>query len=357
MANMNIGTPRFYPDGIAYYITRGSSPLAIVTGSNLLDFQTGKIGELSDGRPLNQVDFDTSSDSGQDHVLFTGNFGSTSYRSNYIAILNHNLQTCAGKIRIGFGNAVSDVNDVDLGSVDTTSTLAASEVVNADSITVASNQILVDPATDGTTLLTYTYNDPAEDVSNSYIGIQFEGNNGQTNAGAGDGVFTADLKIGGIMVGEYFDMPHAPDLSVKRSIIYDKVKIQESAGGQRYGIASNLGRTGTTTTLSPFNTGTYGAYTMGGRMAYDMNFSYLASTDVMPNEYDYREWADDAVVLDVWNATNGPHIPFIFSVDNSSTGDNAESEHIYARFAQNNLDMTQVAHNVWNVKMRIEEEF
>ena len=350
MANMNIGTPRFYPDGIAYFNTRGGGPLVIVTGSNLLDFQTGKIGELSDGRPLNQVSFNTSSDSGQDHVLFTCNFGSTNYRSNYIAILNHNLAACVGKIRIGFGNAIDDVNTVDLGSVDSTSDLAAAEVVNADSITVASNQIVVDPATDGTTLLTYTYNDPAEDVSNRYMGIQFEG-------ASGSGAFSADLKIGGIMVGEYFDMPHAPDLSVKRSIIYDKVKIQESAGGQRYGIASNLGRTGASTTLSPFNTGDHGAYTMGGRMAYDMNFSYLASTDVMPNEYDYREWADDAVVLDVWNATNGPHIPFIFSVDNSSTGDNAESEHIFARFAQDSLDMTQVAHNFWNVKMRIEEEF
>ena len=36
---------------------------------------------------------------------------------------------------------------------------------------------------------------------------------------------------------------------------------------------------------------------------------------------------------------------------------NAESEHIFARFAQNSLNMSQVANDYWNVSMRIEEEF
>jgi len=67
--------------------------------------------------------------------------------------------------------------------------------------------------------------------------------------------------------------------------------------------------------------------------------------------------SDDAVVVDIWNITHGSHIPFIFSIDKDSAGDNAESEHIFARFAQDSLDMTQVSNDVWNISMKIEEEF
>ena len=77
----------------------------------------------------------------------------------------------------------------------------------------------------------------------------------------------------------------------------------------------------------------------------------------MPNEYSIHQAADDAVVEDIWENTNGPHLPFIFSIDKDSEGADAESEHIFARFAQNSLDMTQVASDIFNISMRIEEEF
>jgi hypothetical protein len=87
-----------------------------------------------------------------------------------------------------------------------------------------------------------------------------------------------------------------------------------------------------------------------------MNFSFINSTDLMPNEYDIIA-DDDNFVDDVWNKTNGNHIPFIFSIDKSSEGDNAESEHIFGRFANNSLDMAQVAPNVFNISLTVEEEF
>ena len=77
----------------------------------------------------------------------------------------------------------------------------------------------------------------------------------------------------------------------------------------------------------------------------------------MPNEYHEHQVTDDAVVEDIWNKTSGSHLPFIFSIDKDSEGADAESEHIFARFAQNSMDMTQVASDVWNCSMRIEEEF
>lgn len=77
----------------------------------------------------------------------------------------------------------------------------------------------------------------------------------------------------------------------------------------------------------------------------------------MPNEYSKFQWTDDSMIVDVWNLTNGPHLPFIFSIDKDSEGNDAESEHIFARFAQNTLNMNQVANDIFDVSMRIEEEF
>tara|TARA_Y100000296_G_C5105650_1_gene222407 strand:- start:452 stop:685 length:234 start_codon:yes stop_codon:yes gene_type:complete len=77
----------------------------------------------------------------------------------------------------------------------------------------------------------------------------------------------------------------------------------------------------------------------------------------MPDNYDILDKDDENFVDDVWNKTNGNHIPFIFSADKDSEGDNAESEHIFARFANSSLDMTQVSHKLWDINLSIEEEF
>ena len=352
---MDIGTPKFYTDLISYRKARGFNTGAIVTGSNLLDFQSGTIDVVFDLRPLNLVSFDTTSDSGQDHVLFEFNLGATTRRVNYIAILNHNLATCTGKIRIGIADASAEVDDVDLPNADATTNMTCTEVVNADDINIATPNIFIDPATDGTTIFKLQRSS-ADITGERYWGIQFEGTTSETSATAADGTFAADLTIGGIMIGESYESV-SPDMKVRRSIIYDKVNILESAGGQRYGNATSFGRTGTTTTKSPFTTANYNTYNHGGRLAFDLNFSYLANTDIMPDQYDYIVWSDDSVLGDVWNITDGPHRPFIFSVDKDDTGDNAESSHIFARFRQNSLDMDQVAFKLWSCSLKIEEEF
>jgi hypothetical protein len=44
-------------------------------------------------------------------------------------------------------------------------------------------------------------------------------------------------------------------------------------------------------------------------------------------------------------------------VDKTSVGDEAESEYIFARFDQNSLDLNQVAHKLFNLRLKIVEEF
>ena len=363
MANMNVQTPRFYIDYIGYLLSRGVAQntnfdVTATGGSGASAFrglQTGTEAELFDGRPLNLCDFDTSGDT-DSQVLVTINLQSANPKQSFIAILNHNLNSADGKIRVFAGDASNDHTAVDGGNADsgdvTWSDENVTEVVNADSIASGSTSTVIKPATDGTTIFRFDEQDLR------YWGIQFEGTNSETSIAATDGTWdsSTDFTVGQIMLGEYFDMPVSPDMSVKRSIVFDHVDVQESIGGQRYANMTSHGRTGSSTSKSPFTTSSSNRHLYGGRIKYDMAFSYLNSTDLMPDEYDVKEF-DDAVVEDIWNMTNGPGLPFLFSCDKSSEGDNAESEHIFARFAQSGLDMNQVMHNIWSIKMRIEEEF
>ena len=366
MANMNIRTPRFYIDYIQYLLSRGVAQNGnfdvIATGGSgataTRGLQSGTEAELFDGKPLNLCSFDTSGDA-DSRVLITVNMQSASPKQSFIAVLNHNLKSADGKIRLFAGDESSDVATVNGGAAGTSDinwgSATVENVLNAENGDPASDSksYAVKPDADGTSIIRIGETDLR------YWGIQFEGTNGETDVGSVNGTWdgSTDLTVGGIMIGEIYEMPHAPELNLTRSIIFDKITMQESLGGQRYGTMTNHGRTGSSTSKSPFTTSSSNRHLYGGRLVYDMNFSYLASTDIMPDEYHIKDHDDDAVVEDIWNLTNGPLLPFIFSCDKDSEGANAQSEHIFARFAQDQLAMQQVAPDVYNVAMRIEEEF
>ena len=344
MANMNVRTPRFYVDTINYLMSRGvaATEFAVTDtgGSGASAFrgiQTGSAAELFDMNPLNKVDFDTSGDP-DSQVLVTIDTQSTSSHKNFVAILNHNMSSADAKVLIKGSNTEGHIQAVNMGSA--TEMGNPVEIVDADAISSS----IITPATDGTTIVTF------DNSTLRHWGIQFEGNSSNTFG-------STDLFVGCILIGEYFDAPHAPDMSVTRSITFDKVKVLESTGGQRFSNMISHGRTSTATSKSPFTLGYPDYEGYGGRISYDMNFSFLNSNTVMPDRYVSLGHAEDTVVSDVWNKVNGPAIPFIFSCDNTSTGNYAESEHIFARFAQNSLNTSQVANDLWNVSLKIEEEF
>ena len=341
MANVNIRKPRFYVDLINYAMSRGTvqnNNYDVVSGTNLIStFQTGSEAELFDMKPLNQVDWNTSAAT-SNHIVVTIDTESTAWEHNFIAILNHNMGDAEAKFRIGASDTENQINNEDFAAGHTA--INTSIVLNG---TVnGSAPYDVTPSSNGSTIVTFT------DSSLRYWGIQFEGDS-TFNSTDGN-----DLKIGCIMLGQYYDMPNSPDLSVKRSIAFDAVNMQESLGGQRYATMTNHGKTASSDNKSPFNTNTNRWGSHGGRMSYDMKFSYLASTDVMPDNYASIDRDDDAVIEDVWNMTNGRHLPFIFTTDGTST---AESDYLFARFGQDSFNMTQVAPDVFDVSMKIEEEF
>jgi hypothetical protein len=352
MANLNIRKPRFYVDRLNYLLSRGVAPtftlnVEATSGSIVGLKNTNNLPELIDMRPLNQVEFDTASNV-SDHVVTSYDFAFGSYKTNFIAILNHNMKSADARFKISYDTSTAGhVRAVDFpDALRVQPTQVFNGAVSNDSVNDSDSELhkLVTPSADGSTIMTFN------EIDSRYFGIQFEGITGNQFS-------STDLKIGCIIIGEYYDMPHSPDLSVKRSIVFDKQNVQESVGGQRFSTLSSYGKSLlSTTNFSPFQTyiGNDKRGLYGGRMTYDMKFSYLNSSDVMPTTYDVQTQADDTVVSDIWNYTHGSHIPFIFTQDGTSTD---ESDYLFARFGQNSLDMTQVAPDVFDVSMRIEEEF
>ena len=354
MANVNIRTPRFFVDYPNYLMSRGvSNDEFYVVATDASAYKMGTVDksaiELFDMKPLNQVTFSTSTDT-DGHVLIIIDLNTTGFYTDFVAILNHNMYNADAKVRIATSDTENDVRAVDYASADTTPTLI--EVTGCDAVSGAvATPSVTGTDNDGHMIVRFS------ESTDQFIGIQFEGTVSQTNVGAANGTFdsSTNLSVGCILVGQYFDMPISPDLSVKRSIDFDAVNMQESLGGQRYSTMTNHGRNATSSqNKSPFQTYYHNLGVYGGRMSYDMKFSYMNSDKIMPSAYNVVQGASETVIEDLWNKTNGRHIPFIFTQDSSST---SESDYMFARFAQDNLGMTQVAPDVFDVSMKIEEEF
>lgn len=345
MANLNIRTPRFYVDRINYILNRGRTIAqsceiqSTDIGNNTVGLKTGSsVADLIDMRPLNQAVFETSStvETQADTVVTRFDFAFGSYVTNFVAILNHNMASADAKFSIGYGTEAQ---------VETIGFTGGTIVTPSVILNGTESSKIVTPQSNGHTLVTF------DSASSSDWGIQFQGSDSTNFDGDND------LKIGCILIGEIYDMPVSPDLSVTRSIIFDKQNMQESLGGQRFSNLSSVGkRYISEQSKSPFHdytsNGARGFY--GGRMSYDMKFSYLNSSDIMPDNY--SSFNDNSVVDDLWNATHGSHIPFIFTQDGSASSP-SESDFLFARFAQDSLSMTQVAPDVFDVSFRIEEEF
>ena len=341
MANMDIGTPRFYTDHINYLMSRGlalSGNFDLISDGGYLvtTINSGSAAELVDMKPLNKVVLDTAGRDIQCAVLINVDTQSTTTTKSFIAVLNHNCKSANARFRIAASNTESHVNNINFN----TPTLSpdCTDVVNGS----AATQVIT-PAADGSTIVTFA------ESSLQYWGIQFEG---ATTFHA-----STDLFVGCILIGEVYDMPNSPNMAVTRRISFEDLNtVNQSEGGQRYSNLRSYGRTASSTSKSPFTTASNGYDTYGGRIVYDMGFSFLTSANVMPDEY-HTVSADDNFISDVWNMTNGNHLPFIFSVDKDSAGADAESEHIFARFTNSSLDMTQVSHKLWDINLSIEEEF
>ena len=172
---------------------------------------------------------------------------------------------------------------------------------------------------------------------------------------------SSENPIGCISIGTYYDMPHSPDLSLKLSYEYDGVKTIQTKGGSTLSNASYI---------KPADWGNAGAWQTdgasnlrSGRRVWDLSFSYLSDTDLMPN-LGVHNYEEDAILSEsediltgtdffsqVINRTMG-HLPFIFQPDNTN---NSNDQFAIARLDMKSFSYDQVANNVYNIKLKIRE--
>jgi len=319
--------PRIYADQLAHFALRGYAPSSLMnvalngvqTGSNLYD--------LIAMRPQVRTVFDTSGETAD--VLVAFDFPQA-IDATFLAILNHNMKTADAGVRLyHYTSAITSIN---YGS--------ATEVTLTD---------VVGDLSSGTAVNNDSYIGTFASTYKQYWAVKFHDVS----------TFDADLQVGSIMLGLYWDAPFAPDLQVKRTVSHEGIQINETRGGKRYANAGWI--TGSEGSALPYGApfrpdgvGTIYEH-HAGRREYDMTFSRLADTLVTEEDFATGVVGDATATLkwrDLMSLCDGGALPVIFTPDGTST---TSGDYLFARITEGTE--TQVAPLVWTVSAKVSEEF
>ena len=181
-----------------------------------------------------------------------------------------------------------------------------------------------------------------------------------------------NLFVKTLVFGQYFNMPHSPDLSLSMSHEYGGISKTKSVSGSTYTNAnwSKPSKWGDLEAweLSHPDGFTYDlGYKYSGRRTWDLSFSYISDTDIEPRNYTGLkadgEINDDNWFQNVLYYTMGGHLPFIFCPDPSI--EYYSDGYVYprvpefaiCRFDMDSFKREQVANNVYNMKVKIVESW
>ena len=186
------------------------------------------------------------------------------------------------------------------------------------------------------------------------------------------------LYIGSIVLGTYYDMPVAPDLSLSLEHDYSGIEKTTSMSGASFSNAN---------WIKPPKWGDLEAWQLGGtlgghhsfysgRRVWDLSFSYISDTDLEPRNYTGTQLDDDGYIVpnaDNWfenvlHYTMGGHLPFIFQPDKDATYNRLHGfppndilieipEFAICRFDMNSFSREQVAPGVYNIKIKVKESW
>ena len=374
-------TPRFYVDIPTFLHATGQ-----------LDWDDNKGGaELLYMNCSNPVTF-TPTDTTANTTMFkighsTNNQPKTSFPVNFCALLNHNLASDQHIPRLV---ATSDNGNQSLNKNET----FLNNVINMP-------LAITSPPYNGTSIWTCgSDSDGIEDYWTQFI-IQYKDT-------ITDGTTTHDNymhQLGSMVVGKYWDAPNSPDLSLTMSRRFDGIKRQKTIDGKTLANTYYDGPTewimnhhidntlNGTYKYPPFELDTtkqvdtqgyridYRAKSGLGRKglrSWNLTFSYIAESDMwMENEVSNTLTSDDVTPNDnipnpmlsddsfnfVWNCTLGGALPFIFQPNAPkydsdgvmTQGDNSPDQFSICTFRSNTLNVKQVASNVYNLSVTIDE--
>ena len=392
MAYQNVGRPRFFIDNYQYLRALGLDPLSYLENEqNDYEDNYNRINyvlENPSAFTLNPTNYKTFSnvfeESPDDLMRFyipCGNLISKmDFSGNmkwYTAILNHNFYS--NEINLQNMMFMSTFNyNANLDYVDENHT----GILNYDDAGVGSQVTYQITCYDGSTIV-YSDNVP---TSARFTGFELK----RPFSGF-------DVRIGAISTGVMYTMPHSPDLNLKMSIENDGYKSVTTSGGSTL---TNIKYTGSpnwiniddqekATSMPPFSIRGSGSNSSwgdpwdhdhvslkrNGRRTWEMKFSLMSDKDLFPSNFgsyshtentsnydasdidtdsnfEHNMFTDDSFIAQVWNKTCGGALPFIFQPN--SENDNPDQFYM-ARFDQDTLEITQTAHQVYDISVKITE--
>ena len=188
-------------------------------------------------------------------------------------------------------------------------------------------------------------------------------------------------KIGSLMLGKSYEMPHSPDLNLTMTIDHGGYNITETKAGHTL--------TNANWTSQPLWYGGLGAWELGqpgqdytlqnklrrsGRRIFDLNFSFIQKTDIFPDvmqnqwfgandtsnaPYSNNNLPEEDILLDsdtfyskVFVPTFGMKLPFIMQIDKDN---NSPDNFVIVRAVQNSITLRQTAPNLYQVKLKLRE--
>ena len=384
----NVGTPRFYIDWNTYH-----NAIGIYKQANLHRCDSdGKGSYMSMGmlNPTNRR-YVTPDADGITHGACSIRYDCDNWildpeKSNWIGVFGHNFASQNIGWHCVFGK---DIGEVQLGypNVD-----FQGNIVNSSE---HENNIIY-PEYDGFSMarINGAYNTDVTPEQVKKIHLHFRNI-------TSDNEFSK-FKFGAWCIGRYYDMTQSPDLSLKLSYKYDGVKTQQTKNGST--ISNAMYTKPSDWGIDTMDKNYMGAWQLykyydkqgsfrSGRRVWDLSFSYLSDEHVFPlnassgysstigseSGYPYGSivqvtglttptTTDDSYQFisnvstgtdffsQVWNLTIGGALPFIFNPNGGGDNpNNSPDQFAICKFVNNSLQYEQVAHNVYNVSLKIEE--
>ena len=342
MAYQNVGTPRFYVSILQWLKSLGKLEVSVPSDYADNYIMTGKSeASLVDINPANSAIFNANSIPVGIH--YTSTFGDyhkiMPSDKNFFMVLGHQFTKNEGGI-LCWGR-----------KADTDTYIARNPLVNLTGATL--------PEYNGFSI---GIGNDAHNINND--GFEFL---------MTDYLVDVDYKIGSILYGTYYEMPHSPDLSLTMSIEMDGVKRIRTKGGNdlvkhqyiKPAMWGDLGAWELKLQSAPYIYSDELSHS--GRRSWDLSFSYLQDSDLFPHVSGVDwEAVDDGDGEDDWAGktlrssddfysqviykTRGGQLPFIFQPNKDDN-----TTFAICKFDMKSFKFEQVANRVYNMKLKIRE--
>ena len=361
MSTNRFKTPRAYIDLVSYNLANGFRDLDNITtirndGSTAVTFDAGSEASMFDMKPANFASIASTNQAFYIQFDF-GDFetsGSTDATSdalsetNFLAILGHNFKTSEAMFKVELDD------DVNMNSPTQVSLEANhSKIINADDNAAGGSNMFIKAPKNGWSLIHWT-----QATDNRLLRITFKDYGGSSSN------FAADVNIGSIMFGKYIDFK-APNLDLTTSVNYDGTTINRSVGGNSYANSTFFGEPVWSHTLpwnlsTATNQQTFLSNRRYGRVKHSLNFDLFADTSLFGSNWfaDHdtpADWYDsNSLHSSFYNRILGQHLPFLFSIDSTST---TTGDYGMFRLANPSFEAQQVAHQFYNIGFEIEESW